>query len=326
MSHLLPIVFSSALSTPTFALPLRQSSRSSRLRPKLFLGSLFCILVCTAVVRADLKPKDARKSITRMPGFELTNGAVRVKSITMSTGTTAEAVAELRTVFKFQKDEQGNWRVAELRTKPNRWEAIDFMATALGAQITSNPCIVSDPPFKGSSSVQPSMRRARCLLGSLLGVEVPSDVIRIQEVSPLEIPLGDRPSAVVVAWVRVDARLVNGSKGWQVTELRTGSHNWVNLDNLTAAVNEKKCAQVRAELVATAKALESFRQDRGSYVISDSHVVLIDYLSPRYLPVVVRVDPWSQPYKYQGERDHFTLRSLGPDEKENTADDILVNQ
>ena len=243
----------------------------------------------------------------------------------MSSATTAEAAAELRTVFKLQKDEQGNWRVAELRTKPNRWEAIDVMATALGAHVASNTC-VTDPPFKGSSSVQPSMRRARCLLGSLLGVEMPSDAIRIQEVSPLEIPLGDRPSAVVVAWVRVDARLTNGSKGWQVTELRTGNHNWVNLDTLAAAVNEKKRAQVRVELVAMAKALEAFRKDRGSYIVSDSHVVLIDYLNPRYLPVVVRVDPWSQPYKYQGDRDHFTLRSLGPDEKENTADDILVNQ
>ena len=50
----------------------------------------------------------------------------------------------------------------------------------------------------------------------------------------------------------------------------------------------------------------------------------IDYLTPRYLVQVIRVDPWHQPYKYLGERDHFTLRSTGPDGKADTPDDILV--
>ena len=73
-----------------------------------------------------------------------------------------------------------------------------------------------------------------------------------------------------------------------------------------------------------AKALERFHKDRGYYVVSDSHAVAIDHLSPRYLTQVIRVDPWHQPYKYQGERDHFTLRSAGPDGKEATADDIFI--
>jgi hypothetical protein len=48
----------------------------------------------------------------------------------------------------------------------------------------------------------------------------------------------------------------------------------------------------------------------------------MDHLSPRYLPRVIRIDPWQRPYKYQGERDRFTLRSLGADGKDGTADDI----
>jgi hypothetical protein len=247
----------------------------------------------------------------------------------MSGAATAEAAAELRAVFKLQKDPQENWRVAEIRTRPSVWEDIDFIARALNAasfNTANNPCTAPDPPFKSSSAIQPTMKRSRCLVGNLLGVEVPSDAVRIQEVSPLEIPLGDRPSAVVVAWVRIDVRLLSGPKGWQVTELRTGKNEWAKLDLIIAAVNEMKRAQARIELVAIAKALESFRKDRDSYIVSDSHAVLIDYLNPRYLPVVVRVDPWSQPYKYEGTRDHFTLRSLGADGKENTPDDILVNQ
>ncbi len=294
-----------------------------------FRFSVFCLLAFAAAdVHASLSPKQARKSITRMTGFELTNGSVRVKSISLSTAATAEAVAEIRTVFKFQKNEQGDWRVAEIRTRPDGWEEIDFIAAALNtpsSKAASSPCNAFDPPSKGSSGALPTLKRARCLLGSLLAVEVPSDAIRIQEVSPLEIPLATQPSAVVIAWVRVDARLMNDSKGWQVTELRTGKSNWAKLDGIIGAVNEMKKNRVRTELALIAKALESFRQDRGSYVVSDSQAVVIDHLNPRYLSQIIRVDPWRQPYKYQGDRDGFTLRSVGPDGKENTADDILVN-
>ena len=308
-------------------------SRSSRAweipLATLFRFSVFCLLaLITADVRADLKPKQARKSITRMPGFELTNGSVRVKSITLSTAAIAEVAAELKTVFKLQKDAEGNWYVAEVRTRPDRWEEIDYIARALNipsSKAESNPCMVFDPPSQGSGGALPTLKRVRCLLGSLLGVEVPSDAIRIQDVSPLEIPTGTQPSATVVAWVRVDARLMNGTKGWEVTELRTGKKDWAKLDVIIAALDGMKRDRARTELSLIAKALESFRQVRGFYVVSEEQAVVIDHLNPRYLSQVIRVDPWHQPYKYQGDRDHFTLRSIGPDGKENTADDILVN-
>ncbi len=290
-------------------------------------AQLATVTFATVQVRTALKPNQVRKPLTRMPGFELTNGAVRVKSATR-TGDTAEATAEIRSVFRLERDAQGNWRVAEIRTKPDRWEYIEFIAHALNAPspITSpNPCVAPDPLFKSSSSIQPSMKRTRCLLGNLLGIDVPSDAIRIQEVAPLEIPLGDRPSASVVAWVRVDALLSNGPKGWQVTELRTGNKNWTNIAEVMRRLDDVKRAQSRTELAAMAKALAKFRKERGSYVVSSSHTTLIDYLSPKYLTVVVRVDPWSQPYLYQGTSDHFTLRSVGADGQENTADDVVLS-
>jgi hypothetical protein len=160
------------------------------------------------------------------------------------------------------------------------------------------------------------------LLASLLGVNLPSDAVRIQEVDPMPIPLASQPSATVVAWVKVDARLVNDKSGWRVIELRTGNRDWVALEPIAAAVNEEKQKQTRAELALMAKALEAFRRERGTFVVSDSQGVAIDFLSPRYLARVIRLDPWHQPYKYQGERDHFSLRSTGPDGKDNTADDI----
>jgi hypothetical protein len=296
---------------------------------KTFLLSplLACCLVVFAFVeaRADLTPKAARKAITRMPGFALKNGGVRVKTITTTGAGAAEVAAEIRTVFKFETDKQGRWRVTEFRTGQDVWEQVDLIATALKTQIVAGDCNAPDAPFKGSAVLDPSVKRARCLLGSLLGIEVPSDALRIQEVAPFPVPLASQPSATVVAWVKLDARLVN-EKGWRVSEVRTGTREWVKLEPLVAAVNEEKQKQARAELELIAGALEKFRKAQGFYIVSDSQAVAIDHLSPRYLPRVIRIDPWHQPYKYLGERDHFTLRSTGPDGKADTPDDISINE
>jgi hypothetical protein len=250
---------------------------------------------------------------------------VRVKSISGGSASTVDASVEIKTTFKLETDKQGRWHVAEVRTAQDRWEDVDLITAALNAQTNRNDCGAPDQFVRGESLADPSVKRARCLLGSLFGMDMPSDAIRIQEVSLVPIPLASQPSATVVAWVRVDARLVKDKSGWRVTDLRTGNREWVALEPLTAALNVEKQKQARAELDLIAKALEKFRGDRGSYVVSDKQGVVIDYLSPRYLVRVIRLDPWHQPYKYQGERDHFTLRSTGPDRKPDTPDDIAVD-
>jgi hypothetical protein len=98
---------------------------------------------------------------------------------------------------------------------------------------------------------------------------------------------------------------MSDKSGWHVTELRTATHDWVKLEPLLAAVNQQKQKLAHSELELIAEALEKYRKDRGFYVVSDKQSVAIDFLSPRYLGRVIRVDPWNQPYKYLGERDHF---------------------
>jgi hypothetical protein len=292
---------------------------------KLILSlSLACGFVAMAApnVRAELSSKQARKALTRLAGFELTSGAVRVKTIATTNDSTAEVSAEIRTVFKFAQDRQGSWRVVEIRTGQDRWEEVELIAAALRVSVPASNCTAPDPPARGLGAIDPSVKRARCLLGSLLGIEIPSDALRIQEVDPMPIPLATQASATVVAWVKIEARLLNDQHGWHVTELRTGNRGWIHIDAVLAAVSEVKQKQARSELELIASALEKFRRERGYYIVSDSQAVAIDHLSPRYLARVIRVDPWHQPYRYAGERDHFTLRSTGPDGKENTPDDI----
>lgn len=280
------------------------------------------IVVWTVDARAELSSSQARKALTRMAGFELTSGAVRVKAITA--GTPPEVTADIRNVFKFEQDERGHWRIAEIRTGQDRWEPVDIIAGGANATLATDSCNAADPPFRGSAALDPSVKRARCLVGVLTGIDVPSDAVRIQEINPMPLPLASRASAVVVAWIRVTARLVNEGKGWQVSELRTGNHDWIRLQPLVDALNEKKAAQARSEIATMADALKRYRQERGYYVVADNQGVLIDHLSPRYLPKIIRLDPWNHPYKYDGQRERFTIRSAGPDGKDQTADDIQL--
>jgi hypothetical protein len=294
-------------------------------------ASIFQLLVCCAILltgtdaRADLSASQARKAITRIAGSELKSSDVRVKSISAS-GSAADVSADIKTVFKLETDKEGRWRVAEVRTGQDRWESVDLIAAGLGTQVVGGDCNAPDPRVRGKVAVDPSVKRARCLLGHLLGVEIPSDAIRIQEVNPMPIPMASQPSATIVAWLRVDTRFGRDKTGWHVTELRTGNRDWVKLEPFLAALNEQKQKLAHSELELIAGALEKFRRDRGFYVVSDKQSVAIDFLSPRYLGRVIRVDPWNQPYKYLGERDHFTLRSTGPDRKADTPDDILLSE
>lgn len=297
------------------------------LRIVLVLLVLSCC--CATLTYADspstLTASQARKVLTRVPGFELKSGSIRVKSVAANNAATVEVSADIRLVFKFEKDKSGNWWVAEIRTGQDRWESTELIAHALNRNMVAADCAAPDPPFKGKLVLDPSIKRARCLLGDLFGLDVPSDALRIQTVTPMPIPMASQPSATVVAWVRVDARLMQSRSGWQVTELRTGNRDWVKLEPLIASLHQEKQKRARAELEMMAAALEKFRRDRGFYVVADKQAVAIDYLSPRYLQQVIRVDPWHQPYLYLGERDHFTLRSSGPDGKPDTPDDISVN-
>jgi len=162
-------------------------------------------------------------------------------------------------------------------------------------------------------------REARKLIARMAGIELPSDAVRVKEISTM----GN--SAVVVAQVETSFRMVKGDKDkWRIAEIRTGDRRWEDLDTLMRALNVEKTARARAELESIATALESFRRERGFYLESKSEAALIDNLNPRYLARVIRVDPWHRPYEYEGERAAFVLRSDGPDGKPHTDDDVTV--
>jgi len=271
--------------------------------------------------RADLSQKQARKVIQTMAGWSLPSDSVRIRSVGSSTSETAEVSAEIETVFRLTL-RQGRWQLSEIRSGQDRWERLEILARAAKAELPSGDC---DPLPQFGRANELTTKHARCLVATLFGVTLPSDDVRIKEISPFGLSLGSEPTALAVALVRVDFRLARDPKGWHVAEFKSGGRDWVSVTDVPAAVDQIKRSAAADELSSVAKALADFRRERGYFVVSDQESVLIDHLSPKYLSRVIRVDPWQRPYQYEGQHDHYSLRSLGPDGKPNTPDDIVVS-
>lgn len=279
-----------------------------------------CLSLFALDAKADLSSKQARKLITRMAGFELPNDAVRVKNVSMHSDSAASATAELQAIFRLEKDDQ--WRIVELRTGSDRWDSVELFTRDGKWADSFIRCHVPEMSIRGQA--EPGTKRSRCLIAALFELEVPTDQVRIKSIST-GLSLASRPSALVETLVRLDFMFSRqGKEGWSITGVKLGHRDWVEPAILFSFSTEWKKLRARQDLEATAEALEKFRRERLVYVASDSHAVLVDHLSPRYLSRVIRVDPWHEPYLYQGTRDSYTLRSLGSDRKENTADDIVV--
>jgi Type II secretion system (T2SS), protein G len=294
-------------------------------RAAAFLTAAFMLaIVSSPSVRADLSQKDVRKVIQTMGGWSLPSDAVRIISVSSDNAEGAEVSAQIQAVFRLRLHDR-RWELREVRTGPDRWERLDVMARALGGDLRSGSCDKPSQFVRAKSATELTAKRARCLVANLLGVELPSDDVRIKEISPFGLSLGPESAALVVALVRIDLRLARDAKNWRVAEFKSGNRDWVNVAALPSSIDQIKRADATEELSTVARALGEFRRDRGAFVVSDKESVLIDHLSPRYLPRVIRVDPWHRPYHYEGQPDRYSLRSAGPDGKPNTADDVVIS-
>jgi Type II secretion system (T2SS), protein G len=279
------------------------------------------VLFISTPARADLSQKVARKVIQTMAGWSLPSDSVRIQSVGSNSADVAEVSAEIQMVFRLRLLD-GHWQLSEIRTGQDRWERLGVLARAANVELPAGEC---DAPSQLLPDTKLTTRRARCLIATLFGVGLPSDEVRIKEVSPFGLSLGSESAALVVALVQVNFRMARDSSGWHVADFKSGAREWVNVTGVPAAVDQIKRSAATDELSTIAKALDTFRRERGYFVVSDRESVLIDHLSPKYLPRVIREDPWHRPYAYEGQQDRYSLRSLGPDGKANTADDIIVS-
>jgi hypothetical protein len=296
---------------------------------QLFLTLNACLLLtCLAAAaraqsKSPLSSSSARNIIRRVAGIELPSSAVRVKQVSSPDKSTVDVLAQIETAFRFVK-EQEQWRVAEIRTGNNQWEETALILHALKLEETAGACAELNSVVVQSGDVDPSVQLARCLIAQLAGIELPSDAVRVKSVSPLSLPFSNAPSALIVAQVEMEFRLLKGTGGkWRVAQIKTGGNLWADVGLLANGVDEQKKARALDELEMVATALEAFRRERGFYVEAESEAAIVDQLNPRYLRRIIRVDPWHKPYQYEGTRNSYTLRSNGADGQPNTSDDIV---
>ncbi|MGB8510109.1 MAG: type II secretion system protein GspG [Pyrinomonadaceae bacterium] len=297
---------------------------------------MLCLVTTTSAQKRPkpaLKEKDARRAIAVAPGLALKTGAVRIRDISAAGVTPVIVVAEVTTAFRFRRgedkegaggavvvvvrpaptDEAGGvpWRLAEMRTGDRSWEEISLLVAPLGAE---------------------NVRRARSALESLAAdfetqqrelqsnKEIARDGLRMTTFSPLV------SSAVAEVGVEAAFRLERDGGGkWRVAEVTIGDASSGDINALVASVNAQKNERARVELDEIKSALERFRAERGFYVVAKDEAALLDSLSPRYLKRVIRIDPWHRPYRYEGTRENYFLRSDGADGSAGTVDDIGVN-
>ena len=283
------------------------------------LFAITLLISATTLARAELSQKEAKRAIAHMSGFTLEDRVVRIESVT-TTGDRATAVADLQAVFRLSQKGDSPWGVSELRGGPGHWESVATIAEVAKVPPGNTNCVP-----KALRVVSLNVSIARCLIANLFGNSQPSDAVRIKELSTVSFPFGTESSALVVSHLRLDLHFKRDSRGWEVAEFKCGEGPWFSLSSLSTSVDSRKRDQANSELATIASALGAYRKKNGSYVVSEKQSELVDLLSPRYLPSVIAVDPWHNPYHYRGERDRFTLTSAGPDGKLNTADDVVVS-
>src|SRR5262245_50344029 len=89
--------------------------------------AICCVVAGTALAlsppwcaAAGLSERQARRLICHMATINLKTEAVRVGKVSSVDSQTAEATAEIETAFRLEKNERGQWWVAEIRTGQDR--------------------------------------------------------------------------------------------------------------------------------------------------------------------------------------------------------------
>lgn len=131
--------------------------------------------------------------------------------------------------------------------------------------------------------------------------------------------------AVAEVKVTTAFRFLKTPQGWKLQEIRTPDGQWQRLDLLERALDQIKTQETRNDLSRLARAIDLFRQDRGSLPPARDIVELNDLLVPQFIPAVVRTDLWSSELVFEARGTSYRLASPGPDRKTGTADDIEIS-
>jgi hypothetical protein len=165
-----------------------------------------------------------------------------------------------------------------------------------------------------------SVRQARELIQNIAGANLTQDQVRIKNISA-----GVGGGGVIVeAQIETAFRITKGKDGWRIAEARLGSGQWESFDLIEEALRREKVRRTNDLLRQIADGLGAYKSERGRFVEADRIAELLDFLSPRYLKSLHRVDLWGKEFEYRGSATSYRLISYGPDRKSGTKDDLII--
>ena len=306
-----------------------------------------------------LKESEARRVISEAPGFALRTGAVKVKSVSPAGTSPVMVEADVTGAVRLEwvEDErvpqtggvfkQKRWRAVEFRTGDRAWEEFDLVSIAAFApRLEAARLALEELVTEFAAQQAATVAKEEAASANLVTVPTQAEAEggkkykkkdaekkkakEAKKVEPLTrgaltvkqlSPMGS--SVVAEVTVAATFSLTRDARGrWRVAEVSAGGESSGDLAALWLAADARKAERARADLAALGEALEAFRRERGFYVVGRDSVTLLDHLSPRYSKRIVRLDPWHNPYRYEGTQASYTLASDGPDGKQGTADDI----
>ncbi len=301
----------------------------------LFLVAVAC-LVLPASASAQKKPKpalsdkDARRAVAEAQGFGLSTGAVKVRTVSPAGSTPVLVEADVTGAVRLEwvEDErvpqtggafkQKRLRTVEFRAGDRAWEEFDLVSTPdFAPRLEAARGAVEELVTEFEARLRAATESKNEEELKRAAEPLTRGVLTVKQLTPMVSTLVAEVVVAATFNLSRDAR-----NRWRVTEASVGGESTSDLAAFWLAADARKAERARADLAALSEALEAFRRERGFYVVARDSVVLIDHLNPRYAKRVVRLDPWRNPYRYEGSAASYTLASDGPDGKQGTPDDV----
>jgi len=117
------------------------------------------------------------------------------------------------------------------------------------------------------------------------------------------------------------------SSPWHITAVRLGDQNWVSVPELVIAVNEARKKTTAVSFEKLAAGIAAYRQrNNGAVPAANNIQALADVLHPQYMRELVLEDAWGRAIEVESSGGAMRFRSVGPDGRSGTDDDILSLQ
>lgn len=154
-------------------------------------------------------------------------------------------------------------------------------------------------------------------------VDIPQWALEKEDVEVVFVRQVSGSEAIAETRLKTAFRIERVRGEWIVREVRVGHGQWEKVGNLTQALTEVKIEETRKSLDQITEAILRYRESNGRMPVFKDYVALSDLLSPKYLTPLIRLDAWRRPLEAERpDADSILLRSVGPDGRFGTGDDI----